>query len=275
MKKKQYIDSYKVLATQIRAQALKMAHRGKSCHIGSSLSIADIIAVLYGKILRLDPVRPDWARRDRFILSKGHSCAALYAVLAEQGFFHRDRLKTYYQNGSYLAGHINYPGIPGVEVSTGSLGHGLSIGCGMALVGKRDKMPYRVFVLLGDGECNEGEIWEAVLFAQQHQLDNLIAIVDYNKIQGMGSTEEVLKLEPLAKKWSAFGWQTQEINGHNFQQIEKALTSIPFRPGKPSCILARTVKGKGVSFMEDKLLWHYKVPSDQELHLALKELEEL
>jgi transketolase len=265
------IERYKALATQIRAHVLRMIHRAKSSHIGGCLSIADLLAVLYNRILRLDPAHPDWDNRDRFILSKGHAVAAVYAALAEQEFFPKEWLETFYLDGSHLPGHITY-GLPGVEASTGSLGHGLSIGCGMALAGKQDDRSYRVFVLLSDGECDEGSTWEAALFIPFHQLDNLVAIVDYNKIQSFGTVEEVLSLEPLASKWQAFGWAVREIDGHNFKQIEDALLAIPFEPGRPSCVIAHTVKGKGVSFMEGQLAWHYKPPNDEQLHQALAEL---
>lgn len=261
------------LATKIRGDVVRMTNRAKSSHVGTSLSMADLLAVLYGGVIRVDPNRPDWPERDRFILSKGHGCAAVYAVLAECGFFSREwLLEAYCQNGSVLAGHITHKGVPGVDASTGSLGHGLSIGCGMALVGKREKRPYRVFVMLSDGECDEGSTWEAILFAPHHTLDNLIAIVDYNKIQSLGRVEEVLNLEPLGKKWEAFGWSVREIDGHDYGQIESALRSIPLENNRPSCIIAHTVKGKGVTFMEDKLAWHYKAPSDEELRQALAEL---
>lgn len=263
---------YKVLATRIRAHALRMTHRAKSSHIGGCLSSADLLAVLYGRVLRVDPSRPDWPERDRFILSKGHAAAAIYATLAERGFLPMEWLDTYYLDGSYLPGHVT-KSVPGVEASTGSLGHGLSISCGMALAGKRDKQSYRVFALLSDGECDEGSTWEAALFAPHHHLDNIIAIVDYNKIQSFGTVKEVLDLEPLANKWQNFGWAVREIDGHDFRQIEKALLSVPFQPERPSCIIAHTVKGKGVSFMENQLAWHYKPPDDSELRQALVELE--
>ncbi|MDA2912739.1 transketolase [Acidobacteriia bacterium AH_259_A11_L15] len=250
-----------------------MTHRAKSSHVGTSLSMADLLAVLYGGVMRVKPGQPDWQDRDRFILSKGHGAAGVYAVLAEMGFFPVEwMLETYCQDGSVLAGHISHTGVPGVEVSTGSLGHGLSIACGMALAGKRDGRPYHVFAMLSDGECDEGSTWEAVLFAPQHGLDNLIAIVDYNKIQSLGRVEEVLNLEPLGAKWKAFGWSVHEIDGHDFGQIESALRDIPFETHRPGCIIAHTVKGKGVSFMEDKLAWHYKAPNDEELRQALVEL---
>ena len=258
-------------AKAIRAHALRMTHRARAAHIGACLSMADLLAVLYGKVLRIDPVKSDRPDRDRFILSKGHGAAALYAALAGAGFFPVEWLDTYCQDGSKLAGHVTY-GVPGVEVSTGSLGHGLPIGCGMALAGKLEGHQYRVFVLLSEGDCDEGATWEAALFAPQHSLDNLIAIVDYNKIQAFGTMKEVLDLEPLADKWRACGWAALEIDGHNYEQIEDALTGVPLEPGKPSIIIAHTLKGKGISFMENRLAWHYKSPNDEQLALALAEL---
>jgi transketolase len=250
-----------------------MTSMANASHIGSCLSMADLLAVLYGKILRLNPRDPDWSDRDRFVLSKGHGCAALYAILAESGFFAMSWLDGFYQNGSPLAGHATHKDIPGVEVSTGSLGHGLPMATGMALAAKRDDNSYRVFCLLSDGECDEGSTWEPILFAPHHKLDNLIAIVDYNKIQSLGTVKEVLDLDPLADKWRAFGWAVREIDGHDIAEICDALTSIPYESNRPSCIVAHTVKGKGVSFMEDKLLWHYRAPLGEELHLALAELD--
>jgi transketolase len=260
------------LARQIRICVLRMTHRAKSSHVASNFSIADILAVLYARILRLNPFEPDWPERDRLLLSKGHACAALYAVLAEMGFFPLSWLDEYCMDGSRLAGHITKSGVPGVEISTGSLGHGLPLACGMALVGKRDKQPYRVFNLQSDGECDEGSNWEATLFASHHRLDNLINIIDYNKIQSLASVRETLGLEPLAAKFSAFGWAVREINGHDLLEIERAFTEAPFETGKPACIIAHTVKGKGVSFMEHTVLWHYRAPDDRELRSALAEL---
>lgn len=262
---------YSFLATRIRAHALKMVHRAGSSHIGGCLSVADILAVLYGGVLQFNPAQPDWFARDRFILSKGHAAAAIYAVLAEVGFFPIEWLDSYYQDDSPLAGHATR-GVPGIEVSTGSLGHGLSIGCGMALAGKHSSQKYRVFTLLSDGECDEGSTWEAALFAPHHHLDNLVAIIDYNKIQSFGTVKEVLDLEPLAEKWRAFGWAVKEIDGHDYAQIESVLVHIPFQQKRPSCIVAHTVKGKGVSFMENQLAWHYKAPDDEQLRQALTEL---
>jgi transketolase len=249
-----------------------MTHTANASHIGSCLSSADLLAVLYGTTLRQKPAEPEWPDRDRFILSKGHACAALYAVLAECGFFPLEWLERFYQNGSPLAGHATHKDVPGVEVSTGSLGHGLPIAAGMALAGKRDGRPYRVFCLLSDGECDEGSTWEPALFAPHHQLDNLTAIVDYNKIQSLGAVKEVLDLDPLAEKWRAFGWAVREIDGHDVAAVADALAQIPAEPGRPTCIVAHTVKGKGVSFMENKLLWHYRAPLGDDFNLALAEL---
>lgn len=267
--------SAELLANRIRRRAIKMIHRAKSSHVGSVFSAADVLAVLYEKILRIDPAQPDWIERDRFILSKGHASAGLYAVLAERGFFPDSWLDEFCLDGGHLAGHATHVGVPGVEASTGSLGHGLPLACGMALVGKRESRGFRVFTMLSDGECDEGSTWEAVLFAPFHRLDNLVAIVDYNKIQSLGTVKEVLDLNSLAAKWKAFGWSVLEIDGHNCAQIEDALGEIPTQPGSPTCIIAHTVKGKGVSFMENKLLWHYRSPDEGELRLALAELGEV
>jgi transketolase len=260
-------------AQQIRADVLRMIHLAKSSHAGSALSMIDLLTVLYEKVLRIDPSRPDWTARDRFVLSKGHACAGLYAVLAARGFFPSDWLNDFCVDGARLAGHATWNGVPGVEVSTGALGHGLAIGCGMALVGKRDAQDFRVFVLLSDGECDEGSVWEAALFAGHHRLNNLVAIIDYNKIQSLGAVNDVLALEPFAAKWKAFGWSVQEIDGHDFDQIEGALKHSAASDENPTCIIAHTVKGKGVDFMENEVLWHYRFPNDQELTAALAQLE--
>jgi transketolase len=261
------------LAQRIRADSLRMIHRGKSSHAGSALSMIDLLVVLYNKVLRVSPERPDWPERDRFLLSKGHACAGLYAVLAARGFFPSAWLNDFYGDGSQMAGHATSGSIPGVEISSGALGHGLAIGCGMALTAKRDQSNYRVFVLLSDGECDEGSTWEAALFAPHHRLSNLIVIIDYNKIQSLGAVKEVLDLEPLAAKWEAFGWSVREIDGHNFHEIEDALENVPRAQDKPTCIIAHTVKGKGVSFMENTVLWHYRSPNEDELRAALAQLE--
>ena len=268
-------SQHRRLATAIRRHVLRMTHRAKSSHVGTSLSMADVLAVLYGGVLRVDSRRPDWPDRDRFILSKGHGCAGLYAVLAECGFFPLERLGEFCMDGTTLAGHVTHAGVPGVEVSTGALGHGLGIACGMALAAKRDGHSWRIVTLLSDGECDEGSTWEAVLFAPHHSLDNLIAVVDYNKIQSLGNVADVLGLEPLADKWRAFGWSTREIDGHDVVAIHETLTRVPFAIGQPSCLIAHTIKGKGVSFMEGQLLWHYRPPDADELVRALAELEAL
>jgi transketolase len=233
--------------------------------------MADILAVLYGAILKIDPQCPGWEDRDRFILSKGHAAAVTYAVLAERGFFPLADLQSYCQEGSKLTGHVNHH-VPGVEVSTGSLGHGLSIGTGIALAGKREGRAYRVFVLLSDGELDEGSNWEPILFAPHHHLDNLTVIVDCNRIQSFGTVKDVLDLEPLTDKWRAARWDVKEVDGHDLSTLENILSRLPFSSSRPSVIIARTVKGKGVSFMENDLLWHYRAPNRQQLAQALGEL---
>jgi transketolase len=262
------------LARRIRVHVVRMTSRANSSHIGSSFSMSELLAVLYGGgMLRVDPARPDWPERDRFILSKGHGCAGLYAALSEAGFFPIEELDTFYLNGTRLAGHATTT-VPGVELSTGSLGHGLPVGTGMALAAKRAGESHRVFVLLSDGECDEGSVWEAALFAPQHKLDNLVVIVDYNKIQSLGTVKEVMDLDPFADKWRSFRWAVREVAGHDVQSIREALDAVPFEEGRPSCIIAHTVKGKGVSFMEDKLLWHYRAPLGDDRAIAMRELGE-
>jgi len=262
------------LAKRIRQHSVRMTGRANASSIASSLSAADIVAALYNKALRCDPQRPDWSGRDRFIMSKGHASTALYAALAECGFFPLEWLEGYYQDGSLLGGHVTHQDVPGVDLSTGSLGHGLGVGAGMALAAKRDRNQARVFCLLGDGECDEGSVWEAALFAPQHRLDNLVAIVDYNKFQAMGRVNEVLDLEPLAGKWRTFGWAARELDGHDIPALEDALREVPYETGRPSCIVAHTVKGKGVTFMENNLQWHYRAPVGDDMVRALKELEQ-
>ena len=259
------------LAIRMRRDVVRMTHLGKASHVGSCLSVADVLAVLYADIVRVDPADPADPGRDRLIMSKGHAAAALYAVLAERGFFDTAILDTYYQDGSPLAGHVT-ANMPGVEHSTGSLGHGLSVAAGMALGARRDAHDRRAFAVLSDGECDEGSIWEPVLFAAHHRLDNLIAIVDYNKIQSLDEVSKTLALEPFADKWRAFGWHTTEIDGHDHDAIRAALDPLPKEPGKPVCVIAHTIKGKGVSFMERSVLWHYRPPDDAEYAAALAEL---
>ena len=265
------IDSH-ALANRVRVDALHMTSGGGSGHIGSVFSMADILAVLYGGVLRVDPANPKWPQRDRFILSKGHAGAGVYAVLAESGFFPPEKLKTHYKDGSDLSGHVSHKGIPGVELSTGSLGHGLPVGTGIAFGARLDDKHHRVFVLLSDGECDEGSNWEAILFAAHHRLDNLIAIVDYNKIQSLKPVAETLGLEPFADKWRSFGWAVKEVDGHDHDQLREALTSVPAETGKPTCVIAHTVKGKGVSFMEHSVLWHYRTARGDEFDAAHQEL---
>jgi transketolase len=251
-----------------------MTSRGGSSHIGSVFSMADILAVLYGAVLRVDPAAPKWPDRDRFILSKGHAGAGVYAALAERGFFPVDKLMDHYQDGSDLSGHVSHKGNPGVELSTGSLGHGLPVGAGMAFAAKLDDAKHRVVVMLSDGECDEGSNWEAALFAAHHGLQQLIAIVDYNKIQSLGPVVDTIGLEPFADKWRAFGWGVMEVDGHDHKALLSTLSSLPAQPGKPTCVLAHTVKGKGVSFMEHSVLWHYRSARGDELAAAERELIE-
>lgn len=267
------VTSLKQLAQRIRIHALQMTSRGGSSHIGAALSMADIMAVLYGAVLNVDPRDPQKPDRDRFILSKGHAGAAVYATLAECGFFPRDWLNTHYQNGSRLSGHVSHKGIPGVELSTGSLGHGLSVGTGMAYAGKLRKARHRVFVLLSDGECDEGSNWEAILFAGHHQLDNLVAIIDYNKIQSLAPVADTLALEPFAEKWTSFGWDVREVDGHDHAALHEALIRHPTPQPRPTCVIAHTTKGKGVSFMENSVLWHYRTARGDEFDSALAELQ--
>ena len=265
------IDELAHIANILRADAVRMVHRSRASHLGSCLSMADIVACLYWNTLRIDPKRPDWQERDRFILSKGHGAAILYAALAERGFFSVNELEMYCKSGSRLTGHIT-SGVPGVELSSGSLGHGLPVGCGMALAAKRDRLPFRTIVLCSDGELDEGSNWESILFAPQHELDNLLLVVDYNKIQSFGRVKDVLDLEPLADKFRAFRWAVREVDGHNMEQLVNTFISFPFEPGRPGVVIAHTIKGKGVSFMEDKLAWHYKTPSSEQVEAAMREL---
>jgi len=248
-----------------------MAHVGKTPHVASALSCADVVAALYFKVLRIDPIAPEDEGRDRFILSKGHGCMAQYAALAERRFFPEEVLDEYAQNGGRLAEHPAPRCVPGVEAATGSLGHGLSLGAGLALAAKIRELGYRVFALLSDAECAEGSVWEAALFASARGLDNLVAIVDYNKWSAMGRTSPYL--EPLAAKWKAFGWSCEEIDGHDGDAIVAALSRVPFEPSRPAAVIAHTVKGKGVSFMENDLEWHYRPPNDDDLKRALEEIK--
>ena len=265
----------KTLAWLIRRNGLEMTHLSRGSHIGSVLSVAEIIAVLYARVLNVDPKEPKKPDRDRLILSKGHAGSAVYAALAETGFFPVEQLKTHYANGSILSGHVSHKGVPGVEVSTGSLGHGLSVGAGMALGAKMDGAQWRTYVVLGDGECDEGSVWEAALQAAQYKLDRLIAVIDYNHMQSLATVDETLRLEPFEQKWKDFGWNAVSVDGHDTDALLKAFDWAMENAGsrKPSVILAHTVKGKGISFMENNILWHYRTPQGEEYDAALKELE--
>jgi len=262
-----------LLAAKIRKHIVDMTHRGKSSHVASGLSIADILSVLYGKIMNFDPENPEDPNRDKFILSKGHAGAAVYAVLAEVGFFSVKKLEDHYQNGSIFSGHVSHKGVPGVEFSTGSLGHGLNVGAGMAMASKLRGKDNKVYVLLSDGECDEGSNWEAILFSSHHKLDNLVAIIDYNKIQSLTSISNTLELEPFADKFISFGWNVLTIDGHNHDELTESLKSLDNINSKPTAIICNTTKGKGVSFMEDKVLWHYRSPQDKEYQNAIQELD--
>jgi transketolase len=259
------------LALQLRRHVVTMCSTGGSSHVGSGLSIADIVAVLYGSVLRVDPANPGWPGRDRFVLSKGHAGACIYAALAERGFFPKALLNEHYRNGSSLSGHVSHRDVPGVEVSTGSLGHGLGIGAGMALQLRRLGGAQRVFVLLSDGECDEGSIWEGALFAAHHRLANLCVVIDFNKLQSLGPVADTIGLEPFADKWRAFGWNVHQIDGHAHDQLHEALAATA-GDGRPTCVIADTVKGRGVSFMEDQVLWHYRSPQGTEFDSAMREL---
>ena len=262
-----------VLARKIRRHAVEMTRLGRSSHVGSVLSIADILAVLYGSVMKFDPTQPRWSGRDRFILSKGHAGAGVYATLAECGFFPLEKLLTHYQDGSDLSGHVSHKGIPGVEFSTGSLGHGLPVAGGMAKAAQLDGASHHIFCILSDGECDEGSNWEAALFAAHHRLCNLTVIVDYNKIQSLASVSQTLALEPFSDKWRSFGWTVREADGHDHEALKKVLTKRDISDDRPLCVLAHTIKGKGVSFMENSVLWHYRTPQGDEYLAACRELE--
>ncbi len=261
-----------ILATKARLGAVIGTFNAKSGHPGGSLSAADIMTYLYFKEMNVDPANPADADRDRFVLSKGHCCPSLYAVLALKGFFEWDELTKLRHVGAMLQGHPDMKGTPGIDMSTGSLGQGVSAACGMALAGKYDKKDYRVYAILGDGECEEGQVWEAAMFAAHNKLDNLVVIVDQNGLQIDGPVAEVCGIEPLDKKFESFGFNVVKIDGHNFDEIEAAFENAKTVKGKPTAILAKTVKGKGVSFMEDKVDWHGKGPNKAEFEKASEEL---
>jgi len=259
------------LARRLRAHALQMTHRARASHIGSCLSMADILAVLYGAVLRVNGARPDWLERDRLVVSKGHAAAIVYAALAERGFLPVAELESYSADGSRLAGHVTMT-VPGVELSTGSLGHGLPVAAGMALAALRAGAAWRCFCVVSDGELDEGSNWEAVQFAQHFRLSNLICIVDYNKIQSFGSVADVSELHPLAEKFRAFNWGVHELDGHDHAALFAVLSGPPPRADRPTAIIAHTLKGKGVSFMEGQLAWHYRNPDAAQMEVALAEI---
>jgi transketolase len=261
-----------ILSHRIRTHAVKMTSRGKSSHIGSILSMADILGTLYARVLNVFPDQPAHPDRDRIILSKGHGGAGIYAALAERGFFDTGLLSDHYQNGSIFSGHVSHKGVPGVDLSTGSLGHGLGVATGMAISAKRSGAQWRCFVVKSDGECDEGSVWEAAMFAGHHKLDNLVALIDYNKIQSLASVSATLALEPFADKWRAFQWDVVEVDGHNHSQIEAATERGANRSGRPRVVICHTTKGKGISFMENAVLWHYRTAQGDELEAALAEL---
>jgi transketolase len=262
----------KEAARQIRAQVLRMSNHAKTAHLASALSCVDILAASYFGVLSIDPKQPSDPARDRFILSKGQAVSALYATLAQAGFFETDLLRTYNDDGSCLPEQPSPGCAPGVELATGSLGHGLPVGLGMALAGRYHHLPYRVIVLMSDGECNEGSVWEAAMTAPALKLTSVTVVIDYNRWQATARSNETLALSPLQDKWRAFGWHAVEVDGHDVGQIQGALRLSGESVGKPIAVLAHTVKGKGVSFMEDDNNWHYRSPTDTELQMALEEL---
>lgn len=261
------------IAKEIRRKIISMSHDSKVGHLGSALSVVDIVVVLYYEVLKIYPRRPHHPQRDRFILSKGHAASALYAVLANKGFFPKAWLTKYCQNGGKLGTHPDHVNIPGVEWTTGSLGHGLSVGCGMALCAKLERKPWRTFVVISDAESQEGEVWEAALAAVQHKLGNLCVVIDYNKVQAFGKVKDILNLEPFAKKWSSFGWQVFKIDGHDIKFLLKTLKKLKSPKSKPTVIIANTTRSKGVPFMENKIEWYYNYPRDEDFKRALKILK--
>ena len=263
------------IAIQNRKNVLRLMKASRAGHIGGALSAIDIITALYFKIMRVDPKNPHWPQRDRFVLSAGHKCLALYATLAQKGFFDLTILDTYGARCSRLGGHPDMYKVPGVETNTGALGHGLSIAGGMAMGLRMDGLDASVYVIMGDGELAEGSNWEAAAAASHHKLDNLLVFVDRNHLQISGKTVDVMSYEPLDQRWRAFGWSVREIDGHDFKQIVENATDFPFEKGKPSVIIADTVKSKGLSFAEDKANYHYWKATDEDLAIAERDLNEI
>jgi transketolase len=271
--KAKVMTSSEAFSKKIRTTILKMVYDAKASHIGGALSMTDLLAVLYGEFLQIDPKNPTDENRDRFFLSKGHACTGLYAVLGLKGFFPAEELETYTKDNSIFLSHTSHK-VPGVEISAGSLGHALSVACGVALAAKRKGKHFRTYCMVSDGELDEGSNWEGILFAPHHGLNNLTLIVDYNKIQSFGSVEDVLNLHPLGKKFTAFNWNVIEIDGHSHDQIRKAFEEVKLDNKRPSVIIADTIKGKGVDFMENELLWHYRSPSLEQFHEAIKQVDQ-
>ncbi len=269
------LKGYQNIAKEVRKQILDIIYQTRSPHIGSCFSMVEILVALYFRILSVFPENANNPNRDRFILSKGHGCPALCAVLAKKGILSKKVFDLISKDGGLIGTHPDRNVEQGIEITSGSLGHGLSLGVGMALAAKNDKKNYRVFVFLGDGELEEGSNWEAIMFAAHHKLDNLIAIVDYNKLQILGRVSDVMKLEPLRDKWRSFGWEVKEVNGHNFKKLLSVFKKIPFKSEKPSVVIANTIKGKGVSFMENELRWHDRCPNDEEYKKALEEIQKI
>ncbi len=268
------LNSLKLSAANVRKMALEAVHAAKAGHPGGALSSADILTYLYKAEMNVNNKNPKDPDRDRFVLSKGHASAGLYGVLAECGFIPKEDIKTFRHADSYLQGHPDMKGVPGVDMSTGSLGQGISAACGMALAAKVDKKDYRVYTILGDGECEEGQVWEAAMFAAHYNLDNLTAFLDFNGLQIDGDVREVMNPTPFDKKFEAFNWNVIVIDGHNFEEIEKAVNAAKATKGKPTMIIANTVKGKGISFMENQAGWHGVAPNDEQYVQAAKELDE-
>ena len=260
------------IAREVRCSILTMVREAGVGHIGGSLSVTDILVALYFKILKIDPKEPEWPDRDRLVMSKGHGATALYSVLAKKGFFPKKELKTFGTLNSNFQVHPDKNKVPGIEASTGALGQGLSIGLGMALAARLDWKDYYTFVILGDGEIQEGQIWEAAMFASHYGLDNLTTILDYNNVQLMGNVSEIMEIAPVAEKWSAFGWKVLEADGHDFNQIVENLGKAKEIKGKPTIIIANTTKGKGVSFMQNTCKWHGNVPTQDQYNEAICEI---
>ena len=266
-------EQLRVIAQKIRLGALECVYSANSGHPGGSLSIADILAYLYFEKMNVDPAKPDDDNRDRFVLSKGHTAPALYTALALKGFFSTELLKTFRKEGSILQGHPDMKNVPGVDVSTGSLGLGISMACGIALSGKVSEKSYRTYTVLGDGELEEGQVWEAAMFASHYKLDNLLAFVDFNGLQIDGKVTDVMNPTPIDEKFKAFGWNVYVIDGHSFDEIEKAVNDAETVKGKPSVIICKTTKGKGVSFMEDRAEWHGSAPNKEQYETAVAEIQ--